>query len=701
MKDRSGDGWPRLLTWVAWAVTAVVAAWAFSTSWAGGLESADFATVFLAPVAAVSLVSLALAFQARRDSTRSQPLPEALEILATRIRQQSASADNSVWSDPFPISIAWEQEQGALTEDLTALRQRALSRLGPGTVAELQSIDGAGTELATVLLEKVPTKRLVLLGGVGAGKTVLLERLVEALLYRRSPGEPVPVRLPLNRWHGSMMSLEEWMASRLVLEEPTLAQPAPPPFGGRSRAQALVETRQIIPIFDSFDELSVAARTQAIQQINNLGWSNHPLVLTGRIDEYAETVLRADEEPLLLAGAAGVVIKPVEPDQAERYLRQKGQNGDWDALVAELGTESPVGLTLRTPLMLFLCRSVCAGPRPMTTGVELCERTFFPDEIAVRRHLFDSFVRTVYRIREGNRYRPFCDADRAERYLRFLARQHRNFQAGAGTELSWWTMHHIPPRVRKRISWTIAGVAALCIFLTVQSTAPLSLAAFCTLFLGFMVKASIFNSPMLRTPSSGLRWRWRWIPAGIGALLGAAMVDVQVQNGEITKAPGPYLALASLFAVVGGAAFGWGPREADLEEPLTPSSLIQRDRRTFIGLVATWTASVSAVFALFVALVVAYADPLPKGAHLIGLVPAALVTLAFASGLGLIVGLVMGFKDTAWGVYTVSRFCYALLGRVPFRLMAFLDDAHRLGVLRQSGASYEFRHVELERHLAR
>ncbi len=695
MRRRSGDGWQRLPARAAWVLTAVVAVWAFSASRAG-LESADFATVFLAPVA---LASLALVVQAKRDSAQSQPLSEAVEILATRIRQQSASADSSVWSDPFPISIAWEQELGALTEDLPALRRRALSRPGPGTVAELQSIDGAGTELATVLLDKVPTKRLVLLGGVGAGKTVLLERLVEALLHRRTPAEPVPVRLPLNRWHASTMGLEEWMASRLVLEEPTLAQPAPAPFGGKSRAQALVELRQIIPVFDSFDELSAAARRQAIQQINGLGWSNHPLVLAGRTDEYAETVRRAGEEPLLLEGAAGVVIKPVDPDQAEAYLRQKGQDGEWGALVAELGSGSPVGLALRTPLMLFLCRSVCAGPYPATTGGELCETTLFPDEAAVRRHLFDSFVRTVYRSREGNA-RPFCDADQAERYLRFLARQHRNFQGGAGTELSWWTMHHIPAHVRRRISWTLAGLASLYVFVTLRSTAPLSLAVFCTLFLGFMVKTSMFTGPMLRTPSSGLRWRWRWIPAGVGALMGAAMVDVQVQEGEIARAPGPYLALAALFAVVGGAAFGWGPREADLEEPLTPDSLVKRDRRTFVGLVATWTASVTAVFALLMTLVMAYAVPVPEGAHLIDLVPPLLAALAFTSGLGLIVGLVMGFKDTAWGVYAVSRCCYALLGRVPFRLMAFLDDAHRLGVLRQSGASYEFRHVELERHLA-
>jgi hypothetical protein len=32
--------------------------------------------------------------------------------------------------------------------------------------------------------------------------------------------------------------------------------------------------------------------------------------------------------------------------------------------------------------------------------------------------------------------------------------------------------------------------------------------------------------------------------------------------------------------------------------------------------------------------------------------------------------------------------------------MTFLADAHQRGVLRQAGAVYEFRHVELQRRLA-
>jgi len=37
---------------------------------------------------------------------------------------------------------------------------------------------------------------------------------------------------------------------------------------------------------------------------------------------------------------------------------------------------------------------------------------------------------------------------------------------------------------------------------------------------------------------------------------------------------------------------------------------------------------------------------------------------------------------------------------MPWSLMGFLADAHQRGVLRQAGAVYQFRHIELQHHLA-
>ncbi|MFC8915322.1 NACHT domain-containing protein [Streptomyces sp. NPDC057116] len=55
---------------------------------------------------------------------------------------------------------------------------------------------------------------------------------------------------------------------------------------------------------------------------------------------------------------------------------------------------------------------------------------------------------------------------------------------------------------------------------------------------------------------------------------------------------------------------------------------------------------------------------------------------------------------SAWGRLGAARIWLAVTGRAPWRLMRFLADAHRRGVLRQSGAHYEFRHLRLHQRLA-
>ncbi|UUU32886.1 NACHT domain-containing protein [Streptomyces sp. CA-210063] len=55
---------------------------------------------------------------------------------------------------------------------------------------------------------------------------------------------------------------------------------------------------------------------------------------------------------------------------------------------------------------------------------------------------------------------------------------------------------------------------------------------------------------------------------------------------------------------------------------------------------------------------------------------------------------------SAWGRLGAARIWLALTGRAPWRLMRFLKEAHRRGVLRQWGAHYEFSHLRLQQRLA-
>jgi hypothetical protein len=78
------------------------------------------------------------------------------------------------------------------------------------------------------------------------------------------------------------------------------------------------------------------------------------------------------------------------------------------------------------------------------------------------------------------------------------------------------------------------------------------------------------------------------------------------------------------------------------------------------------------------------------------------VALGLVAGLAIV--LLAGFPFSAffnpWPSYFLTHFWLALRRRLPWRLSGFLSDAHGRGVLRQNGAVYQFRHIELQRRLA-
>jgi hypothetical protein len=61
---------------------------------------------------------------------------------------------------------------------------------------------------------------------------------------------------------------------------------------------------------------------------------------------------------------------------------------------------------------------------------------------------------------------------------------------------------------------------------------------------------------------------------------------------------------------------------------------------------------------------------------------------------------VSSLNQPSWPNWLLTRSWLALRRRLPWRLMDFLAEAHELSVLRQAGPVYQFRHIELQRHLA-
>jgi hypothetical protein len=133
-------------------------------------------------------------------------------------------------------------------------------------------------------------------------------------------------------------------------------------------------------------------------------------------------------------------------------------------------------------------------------------------------------------------------------------------------------------------------------------------------------------------------------------------------------------------AVAVALRFGLGS-SAELSHPSSPKWTMARDR------IAVWTGS------LVLAVVFGAAAGLVFGPTQSGMV-----------GLGLACGLMLGFTLSVlhlrWWWFTVARIWLAARGKLPWELMVFLEDARKLGVLRQAGAAYQFRHALVQDRLA-
>jgi hypothetical protein len=194
-----------------------------------------------------------------------------------------------------------------------------------------------------------------------------------------------------------------------------------------------------------------------------------------------------------------------------------------------------------------------------------------------------------------------------------------------------------------------------------------------------------------RKPS---RSRPRWdsrvgIPGGcvIGLVIGFIVWrEVGVTYGVVSG-----LLMAPLAAV----PFGWRHADEDLRHVPSPGLALARDMRAF------WVTALSAALAAgtagFIGSMSALFDVHAK-ASLHGVVSDGL-GIGVASAL--IIGLTFGFYHAASPEFRIISWWLALHGKAPWRFMHFLDNAYRRTVLRQSGATYQFRHLELQKRLAR
>jgi len=135
------------------------------------------------------------------------------------------------------------------------------------------------------------------------------------------------------------------------------------------------------------------------------------------------------------------------------------------------------------------------------------------------------------------------------------------------------------------------------------------------------------------------------------------------------------------FAAVAGLVLRTLQEPADRPLVLTPERSLRQDRAA--ALVRS-----TSLWALTSALLLTAVFSLQDGANIPGL-----------SGQPWLAVGPTALALSAWGRFLTVRVWCAVTGQLPWRLMAFLKDAHVRGVLRQVGAVYQFRHVRLQERL--
>ncbi|XER99809.1 hypothetical protein HEP87_56685 [Streptomyces sp. S1D4-11] len=228
-------------------------------------------------------------------------------------------------------------------------------------------------------------------------------------------------------------------------------------------------------------------------------------------------------------------------------------------------------------------------------------------------------------------------------------------------------------------------------------------------------------------PAANIRWLWDWggvligLGGGLAVIVSGWTLDVfhlglsQGLAAELTGMTGDSYfgsthaaGALSVYCLVGCITYGIKGASADLTQAQGPAALLDRDRHTFRRL--GWVTALAVAFVVGLAVWCASSPELGASTveevrwqDMIWVMTTAKLMRALVTGamVGIVVGLAVAWNQTAWGPFMVARGYLALSHRLPLRLMTFLADAHeQRGVLRQSGAVFQFRHIELQRHLA-
>lgn len=657
---------------------------------------------------------LEAAFGRNDDPRAPDPLDGPAEQLAKLVvaRWRREEEQRRV-QDPFPLQVRWNTVSGSLIDHWATILRPAKASAGP------LDLDGRLEQIAAVFRD-IPSRRLVVLGKPGSGKTILTLRFVLDYLTPRDPADPVPVIFSIGSWNPTAVTLRDWLSDRLTRDHPGYAAPGP---GGESLATALVESGRVLPVLDGFDEMPRGLRRPALEALNAFP---HPLLLTSRPDEYAAAVAETD----VLTAAAAIELSDLTLDDLAAYLPlttrktsgAKSAENAWAPVLSALREQpsSPLATVLKTPLMVSIARTTYSDT-PDHDPADLLDTERFGTPEKLEDHLLDGFLPTVYRHSPQHGSRDF-DPDRARHWLGYLARLETS-------DLAWWRLGNgLRPATRTLVTAVSTGLVmaivdcAVGFAIGLPFPVPFLDATAVGLLSGLVIGIAywfVFAAKDMPVMPSAMRLRIGGRPVtmhgktgsrhligllgglvfgfGYGFVVGLAYAF----HRKVGLSAGLHLGLADgvVFGLVFGGAIGLTFCLLDLmETPLDISSAVNPRRLLTVNRRAVTTQLLvgAPVFGVVVE---------GGGDLVVDLLQGPLGPIVWLRAAGLVSGLGCGLAYalgvTAWGQWLVlSRIWLPLTGRLPWDVITFLEDAYQRGVLRQVGAVYQFRHARLQHHLA-
>ncbi|MEU5366691.1 NACHT domain-containing protein [Streptomyces sp. NPDC005925] len=582
-------------------------------------------------------------------------------------------------------------------------------------------------------------KRLLITGKAGAGKTALLLELLLALVENRQDDEPVPLRMGLAQYD-TRLTVAENVASHLMAA-----------YNWRhDEALELVKQGRVLPVLDGLDEMDRAVGDPAHDQQRARALLDHlnryqrgrylaPVILTCRTTHY--DALPRNRQ---LRDAARIEVAPVDAEKACAYLGGRALDPQaWQPVLDHIRrtSTSALAVTLSNPWRLTLAATVFAhegDPADLLRHPAIDD----PD-----KYLLGRLIPASTGLADP---RPYSSAD-VHRWLAGLAVYHHEHGTSAhhapGTSVDI-VLHHIWPAsgpVLTRFLHVLvvtAGVAAFSDFVMggLDKSMLLYFALLClpAARIGLSPRSApkrfdprrLFTRRGLRQVVVGLAFS---LPAAAGVGVVFALVAMVLAkdgpHGFI-----PYLSQGFGFGLlIIPAASLYFAFNRGLSDALTPRDPLRNDLRFGLSLGLIFWFSYGLVFwpvyrrvyalqhslgieRLFenshvggrqLTLAEMYQEHGPLYGFTSGTAADLLHTfhVEYATVLGCAAGLMealvfgVALGAGAWTRYAIAVTISSVRSGLPLRLDAFLDWAYRAGILRISGISYQFRHLELQEWL--